>query len=136
MSIHLRILKVLRELIKVCQERSYIDEYSSEDTESDTLAGNHVTKCHIDILAFCVYTILTASSQRGDERRLATMAEQKPDFVTEKHLKYLDGLRESGIINMFGAAPYVQANFELSRKEARQVLSYWMRTFSKRHPKA
>ena len=64
------------------------------------------------------------------------MAEQKPDFVTEKHLKYLDGLRESGIINMFGAAPYVQANFELSRKEARQVLSYWMRTFSKRHPKA
>ena len=64
------------------------------------------------------------------------MAEQKPHFVTEEHLEYLDELRESGVTNMFGAAPYVEAVFGLTLREARQVLSYWMQTFSKRHSEA
>jgi hypothetical protein len=57
----------------------------------------------------------------------------KPDFVTEEHLEYLDDLRESGITNMFGAAPYVQEEFGLTLKKARSVLTYWMRTFGERH---
>lgn len=47
----------------------------------------------------------------------------------EKHFKFLDGLRESGECNMFGAGPYVQAEFGLAKLEARSVVHAWMRTF-------
>lgn len=48
--------------------------------------------------------------------------------------KFLDNLRESGITNMFGAAPYVELKFDLQRKEARALLIEWMETFDQRHP--
>lgn len=55
---------------------------------------------------------------------------ERPEFVTDAHLEYLDDLRESGVINMFGAADYVARQFPmLTRTQARQVLSYWMQTF-------
>ena len=58
----------------------------------------------------------------------------KPDFVTEEHLNFLDGLRESGVTNMFGASPYIQEFFpRLGKKQAREVLTYWMKTFVQRH---
>lgn len=54
----------------------------------------------------------------------------RQEFITDEHLEYLDGLRESGDTNMFGAIPYLIAEFsELSRAEARQILAYWMETF-------
>lgn len=43
---------------------------------------------------------------------------------------YLDGLRQSGVTNMFGAAPYVAAEFEMPLRDARAVLSLWTKTFS------
>ena len=43
---------------------------------------------------------------------------------------FLDELRVSGVTNMFGAAPYVEEEFGLERKEAVAVLNEWMRTFS------
>jgi hypothetical protein len=46
---------------------------------------------------------------------------------------YLDNLRKSGRINMFGAAPYLQQQFGLSRKEARIVLVSWMEQYEKSH---
>jgi hypothetical protein len=50
--------------------------------------------------------------------------------MTEQHKEYLDNLRESGVINMFGASLYLVRDFpELSSKEAKTVLSEWMRTF-------
>lgn len=61
---------------------------------------------------------------------------ERPENVTDDMLDYLDYLRETGITNMFGAGPYVAAEFDLSEADARAVLSYWMRTFSERHPKA
>lgn len=61
--------------------------------------------------------------------------EVRPDYVTDKHLKYLDRLRESGRTNMFGARPYLMSAFpDLSKDEAGKVLGYWMNTFSERHP--
>ena len=39
---------------------------------------------------------------------------------------FLDRLRESGKINMFGAVPYLEQAFKLSRKEATGVLMDWM----------
>ena len=54
----------------------------------------------------------------------------------EKYYEYLDGLRESGVTNMFGAAPYLVNQFhELDEALAKKVLTDWMETFSKRHPR-
>lgn len=55
---------------------------------------------------------------------------EKPDFVTEDHLDFLDDLRESGETNMFGARPYLLEEFpELSKQEAAEVMKYWRVTF-------
>ena len=66
---------------------------------------------------------------------MATEEKVRPEFLEERMLSFLDALRESGSTNMFGATPYVQQMFpELSKNEARKVLTYWMETFSDRHP--
>jgi len=54
----------------------------------------------------------------------------------EKVFMFLDDLRESGITNMFGAAPYVQDKFEVNSSEAVQYLVDWMETFAERHAKS
>jgi hypothetical protein len=51
----------------------------------------------------------------------------------EEYFVYLDNIRETGAINMFGAAPYLQDAFGLSRYEARDILLEWIDTFSERH---
>ena len=51
----------------------------------------------------------------------------------EEMFVYLDNIRETGKINMFGAAPYLQDAFGLSRYEAKDILLEWMDTFSERH---
>jgi hypothetical protein len=40
---------------------------------------------------------------------------------------FLNRLRESGATNMFGAAPYLEDEFGLERRDARFVLAEWMR---------
>jgi len=53
--------------------------------------------------------------------------------VTEEILEFLDALRDSGAVNMFGTAPHLQGAFpELTRKQAHKVLFHWMDTFSER----
>ena len=47
--------------------------------------------------------------------------------------EYLDGLRDSGVTNMFGAAPYIMKWFGCSKSEARTLLSKWMKTYAERH---
>lgn len=49
--------------------------------------------------------------------------------MNQEHKKFLDDLRESGKTNMFGAAPYLEAEFDLERKEAKAVLMEWMDSF-------
>lgn len=60
---------------------------------------------------------------------------ERPDFLDDEHLEYLDQLRKSGVTNMFGATPYLMDTFDMSRGNATKALSYWMATFSERHPK-
>ena len=50
--------------------------------------------------------------------------------VDKKYSDFLVALRDSGITNMFGAAPYLQAEFGLDKREAREVLANWMQSFS------
>lgn len=47
--------------------------------------------------------------------------------------EYLDDLRESGQMNMFGAGPYVQRKFSRTRREAQALVVEWMTTFGERH---
>lgn len=56
------------------------------------------------------------------------------EFDKNRVFVFLDGLRNSGKINMFGAAPYVERCFPVSRKEARELVLEWMDTFDERHP--
>lgn len=53
-------------------------------------------------------------------------------LVEEEYLHFLDGLRDSGITNMYGAAPYIEDAFGVTKQEARKILLYWMSTFSER----
>jgi len=53
--------------------------------------------------------------------------------MKETYFRYLDQLRDSGVTNMFGAAPYLAEMYDLSRSEARTILQEWMETFSERN---
>jgi len=57
---------------------------------------------------------------------------ERPQFVTDEHLSYLDDLSESGAINMFAAGVWLKDAFGLDRESAKEVLMYWMKTFSAR----
>ena len=48
-----------------------------------------------------------------------------------RYFIYLNELRESGITNMFGAAPYLREEFSLGTRDARKVLTHWMDSFDK-----
>ena len=43
---------------------------------------------------------------------------------------YLENLRKSGQTNMYGAAPWVQAAFGVSYKEAIKIVADWMRNYN------
>ena len=51
----------------------------------------------------------------------------RPDACTDEHLRFLDEVREVGTINMFGAAkPLLDMYPEIHKREARQIVTYWM----------
>ena len=54
---------------------------------------------------------------------------ERPEIVEDKHLDYLDVVRESGVTNMYGAAPYLEEEFDINTRDARTVLQYWMDSF-------
>lgn len=51
-------------------------------------------------------------------------------MTTNKYWIYLEELRRSGIVNMFGAAPYLAEAFDLTSHEAKQILSEWMKNYN------
>jgi hypothetical protein len=54
-------------------------------------------------------------------------------ITKEKVFEFLDEIRDWGGINMYGAGRHIQEAFGVSRQEARNLLSEWMKTFSERH---
>ena len=48
----------------------------------------------------------------------------------KEYFDYLVELRDSGETNMFGAAPYLEWEFGLSRTEARNILVQWIESFN------
>lgn len=51
-------------------------------------------------------------------------------MTDNKYWLYLEELRESGVTNMFGSAPYLQEEFGLSRREAIRIVSDWMKNYN------
>jgi len=52
--------------------------------------------------------------------------------MKEEVFEFLDDLRISGEVNMFGSGPFVSEAFGLSKHEARSLVLEWMETFSVR----
>ena len=58
---------------------------------------------------------------------------ERARFILDEHLRYLGDLRKSGATSISGALPYLREVFPgLGEEEAREVHSYWMKTFSDR----
>lgn len=51
------------------------------------------------------------------------------EILKPEVFKYLDDLRESGDINMFGAALYILDEFTIEEDKARELLGEWMKSF-------
>lgn len=51
--------------------------------------------------------------------------------MTQEHYDYLIELRDSGVTNMWGAAPYLAERFNISEKEAGKILVEWIKSFKK-----
>ena len=49
----------------------------------------------------------------------------------EEAFEFLEDLRQSGVTNMYGAAPYLAAEFHISNSEAREILGKWMESYRK-----
>lgn len=57
------------------------------------------------------------------------MVDDKPMIKErwEKYYKFLEGLRRTGVCNMYGAAPILEESFTgLSKNEAVEILHSWM----------
>ncbi len=51
--------------------------------------------------------------------------------VTQAQVNFfLNDLRETGVTNMYGASPYIQEIFGVSRYDANRFLVKWMETFT------
>jgi len=48
----------------------------------------------------------------------------------QKVMEYLNDLRDSGVTNMHGAAPFIEDHFDIDIKESRRILSLWMKNFN------
>jgi hypothetical protein len=58
------------------------------------------------------------------------LRENVEEGVVKDMHTFLNDLRDSGVTNMFGAAPYLQKEFGIDQKSAREVLANWMQSFS------
>lgn len=55
---------------------------------------------------------------------------RKTTELEQEAMSFLNLLRDSGATNMFGAAPYVEDEFGIDKREARRILQLWMRNFN------
>ena len=78
--------------------------------------ANGIPESYLDIVTTGAQLIYENIDKTSDEDR--------------QHYDFLLTLRDSGKTNMFGAAPYLQKEFGMSKKEAREVLAKWMERFN------
>ena len=52
-------------------------------------------------------------------------------MTDNKYWIFLENLRKSGETNMFGASSYLVEAFDISYKEAREILLDWMKNYNR-----
>jgi hypothetical protein len=67
--------------------------------------------------------------KKAGEKAGFDMRGLKENISDQEYFSYLDYLRDSGKTNMFGAGAYLQKDFGLDKREAREILVKWMRSF-------
>lgn len=58
------------------------------------------------------------------------MSTRKTTEQEKEAMEFLNLLRNTGVTNMFGSAPYVQEEFGIDKNEARRLVSLWMSNFN------
>lgn len=48
----------------------------------------------------------------------------------EEQYKFLEGLRRTGVCNMYGAGVYLEAAFNITTERAQEILLSWMKNYS------
>ena len=57
------------------------------------------------------------------------LIKQNPNDYNE-YFDWLEKLHQSGVTNMYGAGPYLEAYFSINEDEATALLVYWMEHYS------
>ena len=61
--------------------------------------------------------------------RMGNYADLIKDFpIREKMFEFLEELRESGIVNMFGSFPYLAEEFDIENEDAKDIFMEWILT--------
>lgn len=55
------------------------------------------------------------------------MSGYNPEWM--EYYIYLENLRQSGIVNVFGASPFLARRYGLTEKKADEVLGSWMENY-------
>ena len=64
------------------------------------------------------------------------MEENKIREDWEDYYKTLEAIRRTGVVNMYGAAPYLRECFpKLSKDDANEILVNWMRNYNELNKK-
>lgn len=50
-------------------------------------------------------------------------------MTKNKHWIFLEKLRRSGVVNMFGAASYIMREFNVTYEQAKDILTNWMKNY-------
>jgi len=53
-------------------------------------------------------------------------------ILTQEHHDYLIALRDSGVVNMWGATPYIEDRFDVTQQEAKAILIEWIQSFKEK----
>jgi hypothetical protein len=56
---------------------------------------------------------------------------ERPEFVTDEHLEFLNVLRKSNLCNMFEAPVHLRTVYGLSMRDAKAVFQYWAETMER-----
>lgn len=53
----------------------------------------------------------------------------------KEYYNFLEGVRRTGICNMFGASIFLEEAFHISHEEANKILTNWMENYSELYKK-
>ena len=109
-----------------------MDGYGDVEIELDPNASVWFDKIKINDKKFIEdkedYTQAKGRALQKDREMGFSIDESIDDESAEFYFDYLNKLRDSGRTNMFGAVPYLRAEFGLDRNTAKQILAKWMRS--------